>query len=204
MRTNTHKNILTKLLASTALAMIITGTPATVDFDADTGAVAIKPILALAKGGGDSDGDSSGSGSGGSDDGDSSGSGSGGSDDSDSSGSGSDGGDDSDNSGPGSGDDDDHDNSGPGSGDDDDHDNSGPGSGGSQSSSSESGETEFVLSDGTTVEVSGDDIEVEFANGWKEEIEDGQYEMKDPSGNTVVERPATQADRDRLEQFIPG
>jgi hypothetical protein len=28
--------------------------------------------------------------------------------------------------------------------------------------------------------------------------------MKDPNGNTVVERPATEEDRNRLEQFVPG
>jgi hypothetical protein len=41
-------------------------------------------------------------------------------------------------------------------------------------------------------------IEVIYATGWKEELESGRYELKDPNNNTVVERPATDADRARL------
>jgi hypothetical protein len=54
-------------------------------------------------------------------------------------------------------------------------------------------------SNGSKVEVAGRNIEVEHADGWKEEIEAGRYEMKDPNGNTVVERAATADDRARLE-----
>jgi hypothetical protein len=48
------------------------------------------------------------------------------------------------------------------------------------------------------VESEGTSLEVEYADGWKEEIENGRYELKDPGNETVVERPATQADIDRL------
>jgi hypothetical protein len=44
----------------------------------------------------------------------------------------------------------------------------------------------------------GDNIEVTYANGWKEEIEGGVYELKDSFNRTVVERPATSSDRQRL------
>ncbi len=66
------------------------------------------------------------------------------------------------------------------------------------------GEREFVLSDGTKIEVAGNNIEVKYGDGWKEEIEGGRYELKDPAGNTVIERPATAGDRSRLEAQIPG
>jgi hypothetical protein len=48
------------------------------------------------------------------------------------------------------------------------------------------------------VEVSGSAIEVIYDTGWKEEIEAGRYELKDPNNNTVVQRRATSADRSRL------
>lgn len=47
-------------------------------------------------------------------------------------------------------------------------------------------------------EMEGQSIEVTYTDGWKEEIEHGRYELKDPSNRTVVERPATQDDVDRL------
>jgi hypothetical protein len=52
---------------------------------------------------------------------------------------------------------------------------------------------------GDKVEINGSNIEVEHPDGTKEEIERGRYEMKDASGRTIVERPATDADRARLE-----
>jgi hypothetical protein len=238
MRTITLRNLTGKLLASSALVALIAGAPATVDIDPNSGVIAVKPSLALAKG------DNSGSGGGG--------------------GGGDDGGSDSSGSGSG-GDDGGRDNSGPGSSGDDGHDdNSGPGS---KSVNDDSGakaeidgdnieisypdgtkeeiengvyerkdatgntveerpatqtdvdrltagaaalensarvEREFTGPDGTKVEVTGNDIEVTYSDGWREEIEAGQYEMKDPNGNTVVERPATPADRSRLEGQIPG
>ena len=44
----------------------------------------------------------------------------------------------------------------------------------------------------------GGNIEVRFVDGWKEEVENGRYELKDPAGRTVVERAATNADVSRL------
>jgi hypothetical protein len=51
---------------------------------------------------------------------------------------------------------------------------------------------------GARVEISRNGIEVENLDGTKEEIENGRYERKDAAGRTVEERPATQADVDRL------
>lgn len=41
-------------------------------------------------------------------------------------------------------------------------------------------------------------IEVTYADGWREELENGRYELKDAQNRTVVERPATRQDYDRL------
>ena len=49
-----------------------------------------------------------------------------------------------------------------------------------------------------SVEVAGRAIEVRYVTGWKEELEAGRYELKDPNDNTVVERPATAEDQARL------
>ncbi|VVT08633.1 conserved exported hypothetical protein [Rhizobium sp. EC-SD404] len=47
-------------------------------------------------------------------------------------------------------------------------------------------------------ESEGSALEVTYSDGWKEEVENGRYELKDPTNQTVVERPATQSDIDRL------
>ena len=41
-------------------------------------------------------------------------------------------------------------------------------------------------------------IEVTYTDGWKEEIENGRYELKDSHNNTVIERVATNSDYARL------
>ena len=128
----------------------------------------LEPASAFAKNGG---GNSSGSGSGGH----SSGSGSGGGN----------------NSGPGSGDD--HgggDNSGSGSGNDDDN--------GRNNDRNDDGDEHVNPATGVRVEIEGNNIEVEFPDGTKEEIEAGRFERKNALGRTIVERPATQADFVRL------
>jgi hypothetical protein len=51
----------------------------------------------------------------------------------------------------------------------------------------------------SSVEVGAGSIEVRYATGWKEELAAGRYELKDPNNNTVVERPATAADRQRMQ-----
>lgn len=54
------------------------------------------------------------------------------------------------------------------------------------------------------IELSGDDIEIEFADGTKQEIEAGRFERKNAEGDTVEERAATAADRGRLEAIVAG
>ena len=97
--------------------------------------------------------------------------------------------------------------------------NSGSGSSGSSGESGESGGSDDSGESGESGE-SGDDrssasvpdrfgrvveverrgfnIEVRYDDGWKEEIENGRYELKDPNNRTVVERAATFADRARI------
>ena len=180
------KKRLYALLGTTMLATALTAAPASFNF-AD---LTVVGAAAYAKGGNsgsgsdDSDDDNSGSGS--------SNSGSG----SSNSGSGSDD-DDDDNSGSGSS------NSGHGSDDDDDEDDDDNGHrsgrhGGRDdrgtSSSSIPGKFGFVVK----AEVAGNHIEIGYSDGWKEEVEDGRYELKNPSNRTVVQRPATEDDINRL------
>src|SRR6056297_27796 len=54
------------------------------------------------------------------------------------------------------------------------------------------------------IEIEGEKIEIEFSDGSEEEIEAGIYERKDPSGDTVEERPATADDRARLSAYSVG
>lgn len=37
-----------------------------------------------------------------------------------------------------------------------------------------------------------------YSDGWREEVENGRYELKDAKNRTVVERPATRQDYNRL------
>jgi hypothetical protein len=119
--------------------------------------------------------------------GDNSGSGSGGGGGDDNSGSGSD------NSGPGGGDDGGNggdNNSGPGGGDDD-----------GDNDDDDSGRSDGRYIDGATgarIEVDGGNIEIVYPDGWKEELENGIFELKDPAGRTVIERRATREDVARL------
>jgi hypothetical protein len=50
----------------------------------------------------------------------------------------------------------------------------------------------------TRVERSARGIEVTYSDGWREELENGRYELKDAQNRTVVERPATRQDYNRL------
>jgi len=174
------------LLGTTMLATALTAAPASFNF-AD---LTVVGAAAYAKGGDsgsgsdDSDDDNSGSGS--------SNSGSG----SSNSGSGSDDSDD-DNSGSGSS------NSGHGSGDDDDdHDDDHGGRQGDRHGGRDQrgASTPIPAQFGFVVkaEVAGNHIEIGYSDGWKEEVEDGRYELKNPSNRTVVQRPATQDDINRL------
>jgi hypothetical protein len=180
---------LRRLLAATAAAAIITAiTPVLPDrFDA---ANPFDASSASARNGGDD------SGSGGGDDG-----GSGGG-----------------NSGPGGGDDSGHggddgsgDNSGPG-GDDHGGDNRGAGGGGDRDGGDDDdgNDDDFGGRDGhhidgatgARIEVEGGNIEIVYPDGWKEELENGIFELKDPSGRTVIERRATSEDIARLRAIV--
>ncbi len=106
-----------------------------------------------------------------------------------------------DSSGPGSGGD--RSGSGHGGGDDGGNDdNSGPGNGGdgdNDDGDDDNDRDEHVNpATGARVEIQGNDIEVVFPDGTKEEIEAGRFERKNALGRTIVERPATQADFARL------
>jgi len=101
--------------------------------------------------------------------------------------------------------------SGSGGGDDGGSDDHGGDSSGSGSSGSGGGDDDGAGDDngghgaehidpatGAKVEVSGNSIEVRHANGVKEELENGRYEMKDANGRTIVERTATAEDIARM------
>ncbi len=45
----------------------------------------------------------------------------------------------------------------------------------------------------------GSKVEVTHPDGTKEEVENGKFEMKDATGRTIVERPATPDDIARLQ-----
>jgi Ca2+-binding RTX toxin-like protein len=48
------------------------------------------------------------------------------------------------------------------------------------------------------LEIFGEDVDVRYADGTREEVEGGWYERKDSSGDTVEKRPASDADISRL------
>lgn len=79
--------------------------------------------------------------------------------------------------------------------DDDDDDGTKGGSTGGGSPTDGAGQV-------TKIETSASGIEVTYADGSKEEIENGRYERKNAAGRTVEERPATQADLDRLSALF--
>ena len=190
---------LRRLLAATAAAALITAAlPVMPDrFDS---ANPFDASSAAARNGGDD------SGSGGGDDGGSGGnSGPGGGGDSgrgggdDNGGHGGDDGGGDDNGGHGGGDGTD-DNGGPGGGDDD----------GGREDDNDDDENAFGHPDGhyldgatgAKIEVGGGKIEIMYPDGWKEELENGIFELKDPSGRTVIERRATREDVARLRAIV--
>jgi len=48
------------------------------------------------------------------------------------------------------------------------------------------------------VERSRNEIEIKYSDGWEEKIKYGRYELEAPNGRTIISRPATQRDFDRL------
>jgi len=47
----------------------------------------------------------------------------------------------------------------------------------------------------------GNNVQILYANGWREEISSGRYSLTDQYGRTVTSRRATQKDRNRLNRF---
>ena len=96
-------------------------------------------------------------------------------------------------------------NSGPGGGGDDggnsgsgDHDN-GAGDNHDADDDGHDGHEHVNATTGDKVEVDGNKVEVTHPDGTKEEVENGKFEIKDATGRTIVERPATPADIARLQ-----
>ncbi|HSA82314.1 MAG TPA: hypothetical protein VLE23_15970 [Geminicoccaceae bacterium] len=195
------KHLRRRLCATTALAALLAVAPVQLAPNLDDGVPALKANAAFAKNGSD-DGGNSGRGGGGNSGSGSGSSGRGGGDDGGSSGRG--GGDDGGSSGRSGGDD--------GGSSGSSGSNSGPGGGGSsgrgggddharRGGGDDDGRREDDRADrgGTKVEIEGDKIEVTFADGTKQEIEDGRFEQKNAAGRTIVERPATPEDVNRLK-----
>lgn len=93
-------------------------------------------------------------------------------------------------------------NSGPGGGGDDGgnsgssgHDNGA----GDNHDANDDGHEHVNPTTGDKVEVDGNKVEVTHPDGTKEQVENGKFEMKDATGRTIVERPATPADIARLQ-----
>ncbi len=183
MSSTQYKRSLLLGVAALSVATVTLFTPVSFSFD-DHG-FALKSSAAFAKDGEDDDDDDDRSGSSHDDDED---------EDDDHGGSGHDDDEDDDHGGSGDDDDDDHDDDHGGNGNDDDDDDDRRGSLTLE---------EFLasLQSGTSIakaERSGDSIEIVYSDGWKEEIENGIYELKDPNNNTIIERPATAEDIARL------
>lgn len=178
---NFTKQSSTRILSAVCVAALFAAMPVQFDLGTSKGYINLHSSMAHAKRGGD-DHDS--------DDRDNSGRS--GDDDDDHRGHGSDDDDD----------DDDHRGRGRGGDDDDSHHSSGDDhwSGSNQSSNSSTigggngGKGIRVVK----FESTATSIEVVYSNGWKEEVENGRYERKNPAGRTVEQRRATQADVDRL------
>ena len=55
-----------------------------------------------------------------------------------------------------------------------------------------------------SVAVSQDGMSVRYREGWTESLGGDRYRFADPDGNTVVDRPATTEDRNRLLAIAGG
>ena len=170
----------------------------------------LSPAFAHARGGDDSGGDNGGHGRGGDDNGGDGGGHGRGGDDSGGRGRGGDDRGSDDNGGRGRGGDDrgGDDNGGRGRGGDDRGGDRGRGRGSDDARNDDhgrgrgrdDGRNPGTVGDRTPAraESSSRGIEVTYADGWKEEVENGRYELKDARNRTVVERAATRQDYDRL------
>ncbi|MCB1518004.1 MAG: hypothetical protein KDJ19_10380 [Hyphomicrobiaceae bacterium] len=62
-----------------------------------------------------------------------------------------------------------------------------------------------ALNNGSAIvsaEMNGDNIEIVYSDGWKEEISDGTYEIVNPSGRAIVHRPVNANDISRLSSVF--
>jgi hypothetical protein len=166
----------TQQLAAALLAVAFAAAPIAVRFDG-AAPFLLKTSAAVAKDGGGDHSGSGGSGSGGS--------GSGGSGSSGSGGSGSGGSDSGSGSSSGSGSD------GGSSGGPDDGSRSAERSG-------RGGEAAHIGPNGERVRIRGRGVEIDYPDGWREEMVDGALRIWDPRGRKVIERPATRKDHERI------
>ena len=51
------------------------------------------------------------------------------------------------------------------------------------------------------VDINGQEISVQYSNGWKEQVTEKSYQLIDPYNRTVVVRAPTRSDRNRLESL---
>ncbi|HEX9905931.1 MAG TPA: hypothetical protein VGA77_13300 [Propylenella sp.] len=114
--------------------------------------------------------------------------------------SGSGGGDDSGYSGPGGGDDGGH----SGHGGDDDRDSGRGDDSGSESDDRSGSDRRLILigPHGERIESSRGKIEVLYPDGYREKLDGGRLEMRDPRGRLIIRRSATTKDRARLDGFL--
>jgi len=54
----------------------------------------------------------------------------------------------------------------------------------------------------TASDGSASNLELRYANGWKEEIDHGRYVLVDPNGNKIINRPVTDADISRMRSAL--
>jgi hypothetical protein len=59
-------------------------------------------------------------------------------------------------------------------------------------------------SDVESVAISAEGFAVRYREGWTENLIGDRYRFSDPDGNTVVDRPATMEDRNRLLAIAGG
>ncbi len=172
-----YQKLAKTLLASASLAALLAATPFYLNFDSKDG-VSLKITRAFADDGEGENGDSGGDNDSGSDDGEN----------------------------EDSGEDEDEDENENEDSDEDESDDDESGDDGTSGSGGDDESNEFVLTDGTRVEISGDglNIELKYVDGSAEEIQNGVYEKKDASGNTIEERPSTAEDVARLQAIING
>jgi hypothetical protein len=43
-------------------------------------------------------------------------------------------------------------------------------------------------------------MQKQYSGGWLERVRNGRYQLFDPAGRTVIDRPSTRLDRDRVKK----